>query len=321
MNESWCNSYVVVPVAPTVARLGGSTNAVEAYPTHDGAMTYALGARVIGSITPGGAQNKVGGGFAMQRIFESLAASNAAPLSDGTKWLNVGPSNAMAMFTNRLSEQTVTTGPLVATVTPFQYVDAVSFFGLQGQSITLDVLSNAGAVISTETVDLIHRPAVADLISFFFAPFEQKTQVLFTNLVCVPGNKLRVTVSAESPSQAKCGRMIYGALMALGSAPQYGASIEMDNYTSSDPDEFGNVNIVARDYAWRQQVSIYVEPGRSNFVLGKLVELRDTPVVFIGVKADQYTNAMVNFGLIKSPSYVLSGPTHNVLDVEIKGYV
>lgn len=315
MSRGECVTVLVPPVRFQQSQLL-TTDAVNAEPLWVSGTTYALGDRVLRQATPTKGWMK---GVTMLRVFESLVASNTAdPNADPTKWLNVGPANTVGMFTGRLAEVTERAESLSVVVAPGAMVTDCAFFGLVGDSITLTVRTASGEVRSTETKSLIGRPGVVDWLTFFTAPYEQTTQALFLSLTCLPGDTLEVSMSGPV---CRCARMVYGQRAVLGWGPDYGASWGMDNYTSSDPDEFGYVDPELGDYAPRNNISIRVDKGRTNATLNTLIAVRGTPCLLIASKDPDYLGALVNFGLVRDPGHVLDLPSAGLLSFEFKGFV
>lgn len=312
---SHCVTYIVPPVRFQIPHLV-SSSAINADPAYVSGTTYALGDRVLRVAAPARGWMK---GVSMLRVFESLVASNNTdPLFDATKWLNVGPANTAAMFTSRLAEVTTGTGALSVVVKPMDMVTCVAFFGLVGDSITLTVRAASGGVRSTETKDLVSRPGVVDWFTYLTAPFEQTTQAIFLPLTCLPGDTIEVVIDGPA---AGCARMVYGQLTELGHGPDYGAGWGMDNYTSSDEDEFGFVDPELGDYAPRNTITFNVDKPRVNASLNALIALRGTPSVLIASQDPDYLGALVNFGLVRDPSLVLALPSASVMSFEFKGFV
>ncbi|MBL8387014.1 MAG: hypothetical protein JNK17_02135 [Hydrogenophaga sp.] len=315
MNRGECITWVVPPVRFQQSQLL-STNATNQEPMWLMGTTYALGDRVLRQATPSTGWMK---GVPMLRVFESLVASNTAdPTAEPAKWKDIGPANSVAMFTSRLAEQTMRDGDLNVVVSPGAVVTCCAFFGLVGDSITLTVRTAAGDVRSTETKPLIGRPGVTDWLTFFLAPYEQITQALFIPLTCLPGDKLEVTIAGPAVA---CSRMSYGQMVDLGWGPDYGATWAMDNYTSSDPDEFGYVDPITRDYAPRNNITFRVDKARINATLNTLIALRGTPCLLVGSRDPDYITALVNFGLVRDPSMPIPRATHADMSFEFKGFV
>lgn len=315
MKRGECITWIVPPVKFQQSQLL-STNATNVEPMWAMGTTYALGDRVLRQAAPAKGWMK---GIPMLRVFESLVASNTSdPLADATKWLNVGPANSVAMFTSRLAESTARDGGLDLVVSPQAVVTSVAFFGLIGDAITLTVRKATGQVRSTETKALIGRPGVVDWLTFFLAPYEQITQAVFMPLTCLPGDQLEVSITGP---KAACSRMVYGQMVDMGWGPDYGATWGMDNYTSSDPDEFGYVDPETGDYAPRNNITFRVDKGRINATLNTLIAVRGTPVLLIASRDPDYLSALVNFGLVQDHSLPIERATHASMSFEFKGFV
>lgn len=307
-------TFVVDPLRFQTSMLT-STNATNAESLWV-AGSYALGAKVLYVTAPTKGWMK---SVPMLRVFESLAAANTGvPVTNPDKWLDIGPANTVAMFTSRIAEKTQRAGNLSVIVAPNAFITTVAFFGLVGDAITLTVRAVGGSVRTTQTKDLITRTGVFDLLSYLYTSFEQQSQALFVPISCLPGDTLEVLIEGANTA---CSRMIFGRIKSIGSSPEYGATWEMDNWTSADEDEFGYVDPLVKDYAPRQNVAIYVDVPNSNFVLDTLIRLRGTPTLVIFTDDPNYLNAMVNFGLIRDPRYSILGFDHNILDFEFKGFV
>jgi hypothetical protein len=107
----------------------------------------------------------------------------------------------------------------------------------------------------------------------------------------------------------------------LGTTPEYGATWAMDDYSSTDPDEFGRLDPLQRDYAPRLSFAVQVDTQRANEVNQLLIDLRGTPTLFVGTDLAALANLTVLYGLVREPTMPIAGPTLVIVSGEMKGFV
>ena len=131
------------------------------YVVNRAAGTFQLSATVGGApIVTAGSQSGTHTATAqVHRRYESLAASNTGnppAVDNGTKWLNVGPTNRWAMFDLLRNTGTSGTSPMVIVLTPGQRIDAIAAVGIVADSITVAVASASGSYSHTEEIGRAH---------------------------------------------------------------------------------------------------------------------------------------------------------------------
>jgi len=290
-----------------------STNATNTQPAWTPG-TYALGAQRLHTLTPASGWMA---GIPMLRVVESLADGNTAPPTDATQWLDVGPANTVAMFASRLAEKTTRAGGLLVVLAPDSLVDVVALFGVVGSSVTVRVKTAGGVVKFSQTETLAVRDA-GNWFDWFHAPFVQRQTVLFRGLLALPSDRIEIELTGPA---CAVGRAVFGQLRWLGTTPDYGATWAMDDYSSVDPDEFGRVDPLQRDYAPRLGFAVQVDMHRANEVNQLLIDLRGTPTLFVGTELPALANLTVLYGLVREPSMPIAGPTYVVVSAEMKGFV
>jgi hypothetical protein len=306
-----CQTKIVAPVhfVPTMLT---STNAVNAEAVWT-AGTYALGVKVIRQITVASGYLR---GKPALRVFESLVAANTStPGTDPAKWLDIGPANTVAMFSVKVAQRTTTPGNLSVEVTPGAPVTTVGFFGLKGSSIRLRV-KDAGGVVTFDETRQLAADNVFSWFDYFFAPFEQLEQTYFDDVPCFYTDRLVIDVVGTPDAQV--GYVVMGVAHEIGEA-QMGATAGIDDYSTKEADEFGDVTFVERSFARRQELSLVIDKARVNAVFRVLNSLRATPSMLIASQDPDYAEPMINFGWIGSHGIVLAYPGQSIVDLEFKG--
>lgn len=277
------------------------------------AGSYALGAKVTHNVTSAG--------VTLPHQFESLVAANTAtPGTDATKWLDLGFANTVAMFNRKdVSRKTSTAGSLVVVLGLARYTDSLGLFGLEGDSVTVEVLESDGiTVVDTRTEELVRR-SVTTLLEYLWEPFLQLERAVFEALPIFPDRLLRITVAGAT---AAVGAACSGVMKTLGHEPEYGATWELTDFIGVERDEFGNLTDLFPEapYADTVSLAIWVEKGLIPGLKAEVSALRQVPTVWIGNGGDNdYRSVLVTLGVFDNVSLVISDKTESLLDLRVIG--
>jgi len=289
------------------------------------AGTYTEGARVTHAISYDGAT--------VPHQFESLVAGNTAtPGADPTAWLDLGPANTVAMFDPLIRRQAPRTWPLIArktrhtgslqvVVQPAGRFHGVGLFGLEGNTLTLELLDELGAVAYSEERSLLWRPDVVGMLSYLETPWTQLDRAVFVDLPAYLGYRLRITVDAGE-GEAAIGGLSYGRLMQLGDSPDYGATWQLDTYVRPERDDFGNFLGLIEDAPFSDLVNVTLQfdNGLSASLRQTFAELIYQPTVWLlagGVRAHE--PFLLVLGIFTTPGVTISYPTHDTLSLQVMG--
>jgi hypothetical protein len=308
---------VIRPVPFAAAQLV-STNAVNPDAAWS-AGTYAVGARVTHSVYDSDLQQ------ILPHQFESLINANSGtPGVDADKWIDLGLANTVAMFgRTNASRRTTRAGSLQVVLQPAGYTTALGLFGLQGGSVTVEVLELVGGVyqpMQAETRSLSAR-SVTTMLEYLFEPRVSVKGMVFEGLPGFPGsgNRVRITVEGET---AGIGAICYGPTVELGYSPNYGASSEITDFLGVERNDFGDlVGLIRRaPYASTKSFTIQVDKAKVKRLEATVEALLQTPTVWIGNGNDAaYASLLVVYGVYDSAVIVVPGPSHSVMDLRVIG--
>lgn len=251
------------------------------------------------------------------RTYESLVSSNLniIPSSDPTKWLDIGPSNKTAAFDSSNSTQSERNSPIEITITPNMLVNSIGLINLTNAgSATVEVRDSLNAIVYTKTVTL-DGSVVGDWYDYFFAPFEQLSDIVFSDLPPYVNCTIKVTIVGSNP--VKIGTIIVGNINEVGST-QYGVSFGIRDYSLKQEDDFGNTIFVVRNFARRVEPTVFIENGQLRKVDKLLTDIRAKPTVFIPTEIDGY-EPLITFGYLKDWNIEIPYPNHSLLRLEIQG--
>jgi hypothetical protein len=280
-----------------------STNAVETYPTWASATTYAKDAFVdYGTF-----------------IYQSLVNSNLNKQPDisPADWLLIGPDNVHAMFDNQVSTQTTSTSPLNVTINPGRAINSAAFINLTGTQLVVTMTDGAGGPTVYTRTENLDGSVVEDWYDYFFGEFDQKTDVVLTDLPSYING--RISMSLTGTGSVKIGLFTYGTVYTLG-LTQYGASSGIIDYSVKQTDDFGNTTFVQRAYSKRMEASLFVENIQLNKTQKILTDVRATPCVWIGSQDSRF-NPLIVFGFYKQFSTTINYPTYSLCSLEIEGLI
>lgn len=296
---------VIKPVPITDANFVSSTVAETDHAAWSAATTYAIGDRVI--LTTG-----------YHMVYESLQAGNlnhhpATDTSSPPFWIEVSPTNRWAMFDAATSTASTAATSMSVVVTP-GLVAGLALLDLTGVSLTVTVRDGvAGPVVYTATESL-EFSEVADWYDYFYAEFQQREEVVLTNLPIY--STCAITVEITGPT-VSIGTMAVGASYELGDV-QTGATAGILDFSRKETDSFGTTTFVPRAFSKRANVSLVVQNGGLNRLQRILSGLRATPAVWIG-SGDPTYGPLVVYGFYKDFSITIAYASHSLCSLDIEG--
>lgn len=276
----------------------------ETYQEYSGAATYALTDRVIDA--------------SGHLAYESLAAGNAGnALTDVAKWLELGPTNKMAMFDTLRNTVTAGPTPLVVALTPGSRIDAIAAIGLEATSIQV-VMRDAGEIVYAATEDLNLR-YVENWYDYCFETFSTRPSFAAFDLPPFAG-ATTVVVIENSNGPVECGALVIGLQEDIGRV-KYSAESDVLNFSTVTRDFDGGTSaIVQRRNVPRTLQEIWLDKSKVNRVRALRDSLSATPAVWAGLDdaGDDYFEALLILGFYKRFSINLAYPAHAVISLELE---
>lgn len=266
---------------------------------------YALGERVQDN--------------AAHLIYESQADANTGnALSDVTKWLVVGATNARAAFDNEIGTATAGASPLVQVMRP----------GSTDGIILLDVVARTGAVVMRDgpggTI-VFNRQLDFDatrierVFDWFFADQEFMTGMVLTDLPAQYAScELTVTLNTTS-GDASAGVIKPGRVIDIGPT-RLGAKVGIQSRTKLNENDFGNLQIVRRPSSKKGSFTITTEKSRFNIIYRTLKSLDGILCAYIPTSVAGLEEAAM-YGLFSDFSIVIEQKKKHVCSLDIKGSI
>jgi hypothetical protein len=245
-----------------------STNVPENdYPVYVPATSYALNARVI--------YNHV--------IYESQQATNVGHQPDlvasATWWLKVSPTNRHKAFDNSTTTKTTQANLVSYRIKANKVATFVGFLAVTAQSIRVRVIDPTLGTVYDETVSMTGYAPTVGWYNFFFARRTQKTEVMFLGLPPLYAADILIDIVGPTVS---VGGIVMGVPQELGLGIQYGARVGITDFSRKETNDYGDVELVVRNYARRANYNMWVPNTEIDALQNFLAEIRATVGLWIG---------------------------------------
>lgn len=222
---------IIEPYAVTPAMMTATNIAENDHPTWNVATTYASKARVIFD----------------HGIWESVQGNNTGknPGADTSSewWVRVGATNRWRAFDNRLGGLTTGGATITYSILLPRSLNAIAFFGLNAQTVRVQVIAPGPSVIFDQTVTLASRDDVSDFWGYVYNAFTFKPDLVITDTPLPSGSTVEITIAAGAAAQV--GEIMIGNDIGIGTT-LVDSSLGIVDYSKKDRDEWGGVFIVPR---------------------------------------------------------------------------
>jgi hypothetical protein len=255
----------------------------------------------------------------VHRKYESLVGSNSGnppAIDDGTKWLDIGPTNRWAMLDLLRNTGTVAASPLEVVLAPGERVNTIGLVGVVADEVTIEVEADAGVVYSY-TQSLRSRNTLG-WYDYFFGRFRQVGGLVRYDLPPYTNATITVTLTRAS-GDVSCGGVILGTYVDLGDA-ETSAESDALNFSVIDRDEFGSAVLIQRRSIPRTVQRVICDKSRVNRMLQVREELNAEPALWSSVddSAHGYFEAFLVLGVYKRWSINAEHPEYAAQQIEIE---
>lgn len=295
---------ILDPVSAFASGVFVSSNVpLDSHPTYLVGGTYALNQRVLDPNSP--------------LIFESLVAGNIGqPLTDKTKWQEVGYVNRLKMCDQYNNTQTVNPESIELVLSPKIISQGLYLGNIYGDEVVVEVTDAVEGVVYSETQSLIVSDSGSSFFNWAFKRIRRKTY-FFTALLPVYSNAtVKITVK-KIGGIARCGVCALGPLVDVGLS-QWGLSTEIKDYSTTTFKFDGTSSSVVRGYSKRMSVDILVKTDLIEAVQEQLAEFRQKHLVFVGAAM---LGAAIIFGRYSSFKCVIPNPVESKMAMTVEGTV
>jgi hypothetical protein len=243
----------------------------------------------------------------------TFSPNKGNPLTDTTKWVDVGPTNPWAAFDYYRNTITTAEDEIAWEFTTTGRVNSISLLGLSNVLQVSVVATAAGTEVYNRTFDLNTSEDVTGWWSYFFTPITTAAELFVSDLP--PYRNMVLTVTLTGTGTISCGTCSLGTQVYLGEVT-YGASVTAIDYGYQAFDKFGNYEYVKGGFALQNEYSLFIPKSMVSKVVRIIKDLRGKPCVWIGTT--EY-GATYNFGPYSDFNLVIAYPNHSTYSLTIKG--
>ena len=249
-------------------------------------------------------------------VYEALGATTGDyPPDSPDKWLRVSATNTWAMFSDQISDTTNEAVEILVTLTPSAIVNAISFFGLDASTVTVEMDDPVEGIVYTNTVTLVDEASsINNWWSYFYEPITIQSDLVLLDLPPFSSADINITISAPSGT-AKCGLVSIGSQQRLGTA-NHGTSVSIIDYSRKDLDSFGRPIITKRNFSKRASYDVSIPTSQVGSVQSTLAGLRTTPMTWVG---DANNSATVVYGYYRDFDIVIATPILSSASIDVEG--
>ena len=234
-------------------------------------------------------------------------------------WIDLGAINRYAMFQLERNTQSIeTSSPLIVEVDPDDRVGAMGIGNVVADDVTLDIYDSGAGLVSTETKELLTR-SVADWYDYFYQPFRQVKDTLFSDLTMNTTHTFKLTFTKSSGS-IKVGSVTPGVAFEIGTA-QHQAKLRRLNFSTFTRTFDGETKITRRRSTPKVGLKLVINKSKLDGVRQLIDDLNGVVAPWAGIveTTDGYFESVFIVGLYKDFEISLDYPNHAIANIEIEG--
>ncbi len=282
------------------------SSAVEQHAEYSAATTYALDARCTIAATG--------------RLYQCIQgpALGRPPATSPLYWVDVGPTNKMAMFDSQIGTPTVATDSLTVTIATGM-IDSVALVGVTAQTARVVARDGNNGPVIYDSAQTFSGDIPSDWYQyFFFDPYSARTLGLWRNIP--PYQSTHVTVTLTGAGEVSLGSVVVGLSSDIGQV-EAGASAGIVDYSKKSTNVRGETSFAKGNFSKRLSVNLFLDRAQMNRVQRTLYGLRATPAVWVASDEPELEEAAVVYGFYRDFSASISYPNTVLYTLEIEGLI
>lgn len=254
----------------------------------------------------------------IHRKYESAIASNTGnppALDDGTKWIDVGPTNRWAMLDLERSTGTSVDSPLTVVITPGERVDAIGLVGMVADTVSITV-TVSGSIVYSYSENLSTRE-ISSWYEYCFKPFTYKASLARFDLPPYTNGVISVTLTRAS-GKVTCGGLILGQAVYVGRT-LYGATADAENYSTATRDDYGNATLIKRRSVPQTSQQVRFDKADTSKLQALAQTLNATVALWSGLDdPHEYFESLLILGFYTRFSLNLDRPGEGLATIELQ---
>ena len=249
-------------------------------------------------------------------VYEALGATTGDyPPDNPDKWLRISATNTWAMFSDQISDTTDKAVLIDVTLTPAAVVNAISFFGLDGTDVVVEMDDPIDGIVYSNTIELTDATeSINNWWSYYFEPVTRQSDLVLLDLPPYSDADINITINNASGT-ASCGLVSIGTQQVIGTA-NHGTGVGIIDYSRKELDSFGRPVITQRNFSKRASYDVSIPTDQVSSVQSTLAALRTTPMTWIG---DPNNASTVVYGYYRDFDIIIASPTLSSSTIDVEG--
>lgn len=236
------------------------------------------------------------------RVWQALKDTNVEPSSEAPNdWNDGGYVNRYRFIDNKVGSQTVNEGGIIVRVTATEFINSIALLNIFANQVKVTVTDPTEGVIYYREMQT-YDAGVKNWWQYFFKKIVRRSDVVFDDIPLYAGVEVEIELIVPENVDAKLGELIIGDTFPIGYL-RWGSSVGIKDWSIKDFDQYGNVQVVERDFSKRPEFDLSIDTRRVDEVLDVLSRLRATPCLYIGHSA--YTSTIA-YGFYRELTVVLA---------------
>ena len=276
--------------------------------TWSSATTYAINDRVYYT-----ASTDMAG-----RQYKALTAGSAmTPVPGGTTdWLDLGPINQRAMFDSLISSATIFSSGDPATiqvsVTTTEAFDTIAL-------LRMGNVYTANITVMTGAVEVLNVDFTAAGSTVYFDDPRRLLNIIHQHAAEITPTSTVITVTLNHLTSAAitCPLLMVGQAFNLGDTESQ-PTVGIEDYSTKEVDEFGNVFLLPRAFADRASVSLLLDTAKVDAIRRKLAAYRALPVLWDLNNSDTSFESLMIFGYFENFEITLTLPGGSYCKMDVQ---
>lgn len=279
---------------------------------YNSGTVYPLGATVYSSTA--------------HRCYESLQAANTGnplpvlPETETDFWIDIGPTNAYAMFDLERNTQTVVDGTLTVVVTPGQRINSLCALGMAADNLVESGSSAyGGGVVHSNTRDLVTRE-VLDGYDYSFAGFDTVPSFVTTDIPAFSDISMTLTLTRNAGGgNVKCGSFVVGSFVELGTTVA-SAVDDAVSFSTVTRDIYGTATLVKRRAIPKNDYEVRIPKYLVRRARAIREYLNATPAVWLGITDDEdgIFESLLILGIAQQFSFRHDLPDYSIISLRLE---
>ncbi|WP_406646842.1 hypothetical protein QEZ52_00245 [Aliisedimentitalea scapharcae] len=303
---------VIAPMSVTDSEVTSTNIAATVHPVWDAGTTYAANDQVYMT----GLSGK-----AYRTVFESQLGSNLGndpSADDGTNWIEIGATDRFKPFDRKIADTVSKATSITYQITPSSLVTGIAFFGLDAESVRVQIYDAGLTEVFDETHDLVDDTEIVDWFEYFTWDGIYDSEALFTGVPGYSGHRIDITISAPTGT-ASVGQIVLGRVHNLGTTLD-GTGIGSEDFSTKERDTFGNAILIEKPFADTVDFQFSFPTRDARRIKRVLDGIRATPSVYFA-NDDMTEFGTTVFGFFQNYSVPLGHGGTSFATLEIEGLV